>query len=82
MVNVRLLTYDALGMLLSTRKAGVALKMLHYGPVGGSLASWIIGRPNFTFGMRAMCVLVLHSDTSRQPGIVYDISYKTSSCPW
>ena len=39
MVNVRLLTYDALGMLLSTRKAGVALKMLHYGPVGGSLAS-------------------------------------------
>ena len=80
MVNVRLPSYDALGKL-STREAGVALKMLHNGPVGGGLASWIIGSPNFTFGMRAMWVLVLHSDTSRQPGIVYDISYKSSTCP-
>ena len=79
MVRVRLPSYEALE-LLSTRETGVALKMLHNGPVGGDLATWIIGSPTFTFVMRAMWVLVLHSYTSRQPAIVYDISYKSSSC--
>ena len=54
MDSVRLPSYDALGKLLSTREAGVTLKMLRNGPVGKGVDSWIIGRPNFTFGLRAL----------------------------